>query len=44
MMFFVDPVERSAVMRALDAYNGINGQVLNCTFTDIGAQSWRKNQ
>ncbi|UVE68114.1 dehydrogenase [Burkholderia pyrrocinia] len=44
MMFFVDPVDRSAVMRALDAYNGINGQVLNCTFTDIGAQSWRKNQ
>ena len=44
MMFFVDPVERPAVMRALDRHNGINGQVLNCTFTDVGAQSWRKNQ
>jgi D-glycero-alpha-D-manno-heptose-7-phosphate kinase len=38
MMFFVDPVNRSAVMRAL---SGRNGQVMSCTFTDIGAQSWR---
>ncbi|MBY4697673.1 dehydrogenase [Burkholderia latens] len=43
MMFFVDPVERSNVMRALSAYKGVNGQVLNCTFTDVGAQSWRKS-
>ena len=44
MMFFVDPVERPAVMRALDNHNGLDGQVLNCTFTDVGAQSWRKNK
>jgi D-glycero-alpha-D-manno-heptose-7-phosphate kinase len=38
MMFFVDPIDRSAVTRALD---GRDGQVMSCTFTDIGAQSWR---
>jgi len=40
MMFFVDPMERAAVMRAL---SGRSGQVISCTFTDIGAQSWRKS-
>jgi D-glycero-alpha-D-manno-heptose-7-phosphate kinase len=40
MMFFVDPIERSAVIRAL---SGRNGQVLSCTFAEVGAQSWRKS-
>jgi len=38
LLFFVDPIERSSVMRALGARDG---QVLSCTFTDIGAHSWR---
>jgi D-glycero-alpha-D-manno-heptose-7-phosphate kinase len=42
MMFFVDPVDRPRVMRTLSAHSQLNGHVLNCTFTDIGAQSWRK--
>ncbi|MCC8403299.1 dehydrogenase [Paraburkholderia sp. MMS20-SJTN17] len=42
MMFFVDPVDRPRLMRALRANPDLNGSVLNCTFTDLGAQSWRK--
>jgi D-glycero-alpha-D-manno-heptose-7-phosphate kinase len=40
MMFFVDPIQRSAVVQAL---SGRNGQFLSCTFTDVGAQSWRRS-
>jgi D-glycero-alpha-D-manno-heptose-7-phosphate kinase len=43
MMFFVDPVDRPHLMRTLRANNEFNGSVLNCTFTDLGAQSWRKS-
>jgi D-glycero-alpha-D-manno-heptose-7-phosphate kinase len=38
MMFLVDPIDRPNVTRALGA---CAGQVMSCTFTDIGAQSWR---
>ncbi|MDE1178961.1 dehydrogenase [Paraburkholderia sp.] len=38
MMFFVDPIHRSRVMQALQ---GCNGEVYSCTFTDVGAHSWR---
>jgi D-glycero-alpha-D-manno-heptose-7-phosphate kinase len=42
MMFFTDPDERPRLIRALRANSRMNGSVLNCTFTDFGAQSWRK--
>jgi D-glycero-alpha-D-manno-heptose-7-phosphate kinase len=42
MMFFVDPVDRPALMRTLRSNTQLNGSVLNCTFTDFGAQSWRR--
>jgi D-glycero-alpha-D-manno-heptose-7-phosphate kinase len=38
MMFFVDPIDRPAVTRALGSRDG---QVMSCTFTENGAQSWR---
>jgi D-glycero-alpha-D-manno-heptose-7-phosphate kinase len=44
MMFFVDPVDRPHLMRTLQANTELNGSVMNCTFTDLGAQSWRKNK
>jgi D-glycero-alpha-D-manno-heptose-7-phosphate kinase len=36
--FVVDPVRRVEVMRCLDA---LDGQVLSCSFTKRGAESWR---
>lgn len=39
MIFFVDPPRRPQVMRALAERKG---QVFTCTFSEQGAQSWRK--
>lgn len=38
MMFYVDPVHRPNVMRALSKFKG---EVSTCNFTDDGSQSWR---
>ncbi|MDF2940363.1 MAG: D-glycero-D-manno-heptose 1-phosphate kinase [Gammaproteobacteria bacterium] len=38
MMFLVDPSLKPEVMKALNAYNG---QVITCTVTEQGVQSWR---
>jgi D-glycero-alpha-D-manno-heptose-7-phosphate kinase len=38
MMFFVDPIRRMDVMRALEPFAG---QVRNCHFTKHGTQGWR---
>ncbi|MBS1212682.1 MAG: putative kinase, galactokinase/mevalonate kinase, partial [Proteobacteria bacterium] len=40
IFFLVDPTRRAAVARVL---NGVGGQVMNCHFTDLGAQAWRIN-
>jgi D-glycero-alpha-D-manno-heptose-7-phosphate kinase len=38
MMLLVDPVRRMDVIRAL---SGVQGQVYNCHFTEIGTQGWK---
>lgn len=40
IFFLVDPTRRAAVARVL---NEVGGQVMNCHFTDLGAQAWRIN-
>lgn len=40
MMFLTDPARRPDVIRALHAFSG---QVFTCTFTEGGAQAWRRN-
>ncbi len=40
MMFIVDPCRKLEVIKTLKQFNG-DGQVMDCHFTKIGAQSWR---